>query len=594
MARATGTPKLADSSDGAVLKTKGLKQVGWNVKMGEFGCTDATLSLLMLTKDKKTVDELVANYVTKKKQHEYADWLICTDAKVSHEGMKSIITLKYEGIPTDIEATKYKISAGTSEEPIDTHPDFHMNDEGTKQFAGKPSDMDAGAGFVLETGAVFTGTNDLKDTFVKFVRKNDEDDGLGENSKAGVSQYLVPDLIFEEERTLGDGFNQKEVSAIIGDLGKWYKDLDFIIKDFDGSELNIPDVHRFINGEPTYLMIGAEYQPKGKGGILKRKWRLSGLMGWNELMYEEGTDSVGTPEKSPTALGQAGDAFTDWADRRLLIAGDFDNVINNNEMPYKATYGKDKAGQETGSLLFVVDQGYGLDWAKQYMTEQRTHPHHGDYLGAYEATVTGLDGGVEQVEVKFKGNYKDQKWILENCGIGTMIEPIDTHPDFIKGRTGRDPIGGDHGNPKNAAVFNDDKTFDKFGAWVPEATEGQEWWNDRIEGGAIVNGMMPNAMKGVSSYLEVGVDWKESKLYSDLTRSLQEVKKIGKIVAPLCKNPYPPVVRTKIGNSKKRTWLMVGASWEMITSKSKSGYKVTIDYKMSGERGWDTDIYDKD
>ncbi len=71
----------------------------------------------------------------------------------------------------------------------------------------------------------------------------------------------------------------------------------------------MPDIMPDDYDEGDWLLISADYSPQGDGGILTRKWRLSGIYGWNEMIYEKGSDSIGAGSRGADAYGIGGDAF---------------------------------------------------------------------------------------------------------------------------------------------------------------------------------------------------------------------------------------------------------------------------------------------
>ena len=94
-------------------------------------------------------------------------------------------------------------------------------------------------------------------------------------------------------------------------------------------------------------------------------------------------------------------------------------------------------------------------------------------------------------------------------------------------------------------------------------------------------------MSGVSSYLESGLEFKEEKLFSNFDPSFNEIDDIGKRIEPNADAPTP-----KSQMSGRRDYLCTGISWSMRGATEASGCKVIKKYLLSGQRRWDTDIYD--
>lgn len=577
-----GNARFAGGTDDNV-RGEGQLQAGWTITMDEFGAVDATEELLYNRLDFAYQDLINKNEDFLDTEHPYANWLICTKSKLTMQPAFAKISLTYEGVYKDEDVVKYSIEAGVSEEPIDTHSKF-------AEFAGKPSEMSKDLGYVPATGAVFSSTNDLTATFQEFVRIGGQD-GSDENSFFGVEAYLHPDIIFVETRTLGEGFSQGDIDDLVGDLGKTYSELAIPdeLQNADGTTSDFPDFLPDGFDNANFLLINATYEKKGKGGILKRKWRMSGEYGWNEFIYANGGyDSIGDASGTTDQYGQGANYPSELNDNRIKKAGDFQDT---EDFPLNAEISFKNDGSGESSYVYEVTAGEGLQLAKDFFIKNKNH--HLSYMSPKRATITGLEGGREQVSLSFSGIPAEGDWECQ-VDVSTQIEPIDTHPNFYEENISQSPIiAGTDLSPQNGAQFAQNGGFLKFSTFVPEDMESQADWRNMLDDSEIIQGHMPNIMKGVQSYAEVGMEWKETKFFDNVQNAINEVKKIAKIAEPQSDDPSPPRVRSSIRGTGNRTWLIVSVSFEMVGSHADSGFKVGMTYRLSGDRGWNQDIYEE-
>jgi hypothetical protein len=131
-------------------------------------------------------------------------------------------------------------------------------------------------------------------------------------------------------------------------------------------------------------------------------------------------------------------------------------------------------------------------------------------------------------------------------------EPIETHPDFEDfAGTPEDPLvtGGKKGN-EFGAVFNQDT-----GAF---------------------EGFVYGDKRGVRGYLAPGAVWRMTQVQSEAP--VEGVEDTG-VIDPA---PYGPIPA-----AGTRNWLYTGMTYEQ-----RGGcYTVRYEWKLSGRRGWDADIY---
>lgn len=149
--------------------------------------------------------------------------------------------------------------------------------------------------------------------------------------------------------------------------------------------------------------------------------------------------------------------------------------------------------------------------------------------------------------------------------IGVEESPIETHPNF-------QTIAGKPSSPTNGAIFLDPSTgyistddtvgvFDRFAPYV---------------GGSI------NPKAGIEAFLDPVYTYRQSYV----TQTPPDDSGVGTIQTP----PGPGI--KGIG---KRTWLYTGMNSRRRGDPSgqinQIVYEVSKDWKLSGRRGWDTDIY---
>lgn len=151
--------------------------------------------------------------------------------------------------------------------------------------------------------------------------------------------------------------------------------------------------------------------------------------------------------------------------------------------------------------------------------------------------------------------------------IGVEESPIETHPDFLD-------FAGKPSEPVNGAIFLDPSTgqlstddltgvFDRF---APYKADGN---------------LNPKA--GIESYLDPVCTYRQSYVSS----SIPGQSGVGKIDKDV---PGPGL--SKMGD---RNWLYTGMNYRRRGDPSgqinQVIYEISKDWKLSGLRGWDTDIY---
>ena len=164
----------------------------------------------------------------------------------------AVITCDYAGTTytTDTSAnTTVELIIGTSEEPIETHPDF-----GT--FAGRPSQPNPTSKPIFldpETGQVTQ--DDAKGMFSGFASSGD---------LAGVVSYLASRNI-----TYRKSWTQKTEPTSLGGVGS----------------ISAPPSGPNVNGQYNWLYIGMSYRQVGDAFNVSKEWKLSGPKGWESDIY---------------------------------------------------------------------------------------------------------------------------------------------------------------------------------------------------------------------------------------------------------------------------------------------------------------------
>tara|TARA_Y100000004_G_C8951934_1_gene428927 strand:- start:1283 stop:2941 length:1659 start_codon:yes stop_codon:yes gene_type:complete len=207
---------------------------------------------------------------------------------------------------------------------------------------------------------------------------------------------------------------------------------------------------------------------------------------------------------------------------------------------------------------YICEEGDGVSLAEGFIGS--THQPF-SYALFKNATITKNEG-FEYVDVNYEGVIEDE-FIRLSVNTTTTTEPIDTHENFCE-------FGGFKGEEENGAIFNDDGTFKKFELQI----EGER-----------------NPFAGVKSYLYPSVEITEVVEYSDI--KWDDLDKVGKVCKPRKDSVTKLDAGQKLGEagtSAPSKFLCVGAKWQAFGT----GCIVTLTYRLSGENGWDKDIYERE
>jgi hypothetical protein len=201
----------------------------------------------------------------------------------------------------------------------------------------------------------------------------------------------------------------------------------------------------------------------------------------------------------------------------------------------------------------------------------RTFFSGGTAYGNFKGATSTLQDGVASGSVSYEQVTDEEIFTLE---VSTTTEPIDTHPDFAT------KIGGSKAKPIHQAIFNADGTFEKFPLKYLKSQDGDIGALNAK--GKPANFGDQNRMAGVDSYLESSAVWTKS-FKSDKTPTIEG---LGKIMTPDGGAPTPA----------GRNWLYTGFSASFTSPAKGERRKKTIgtikkEWRLSGRRGWDKDIY---
>jgi len=200
---------------------------------------------------------------------------------------------------------------------------------------------------------------------------------------------------------------------------------------------------------------------------------------------------------------------------------------------------------------YIMEEGEGADFAEGFLGESHSYFNYALFSGA---TVVSIDGGLEEVEITYTGVRKE-KHLAYSANSSGGSDPIDSHVRFCE-------FAGDKDAPELAIsnpTFNDNGTFNKFMTFDQSGVEMNEF-------------------AGVTSYITPGVVWTEKHEYS--TVKFDDIELIGTLEDPES-DKAPSLSGTDMN------WLVISVTWEPLGK----GCRTQIQYRLSGENGWDEDIY---
>lgn len=181
--------------------------------------------------------------------------LLCTGVNLDDSGAIKSITATYQGALQD--SIMYRLSTQGSQEPIQTHPAFNATPQG---FSAKI----AGTGADPQNGAIFKG--DAEDSEFDYFPVN------ADNDLGGVTGYLSPTM---------------EVEKITVKANTSMTDPDWIEDDIYKVADRFTSLAGLSIGTRNWLLMGSTQEVIG--GAIKSTaiYRMSGLKGWNTLIYTD-------------------------------------------------------------------------------------------------------------------------------------------------------------------------------------------------------------------------------------------------------------------------------------------------------------------
>lgn len=210
-----------------------------------------------------------------------------------------------------------------------------------------------------------------------------------------------------------------------------------------------------------------------------------------------------------------------------------------------------REGMVTKTAKYLVKAGGGANLAKSFKREL-------DGTLICTRCVVENQAPWDVVTVTYEGIYQNHEAV--SFQVGTTTEPIETHPKFCDfAGTAESPVD------TYGAIFNDDGTFNKFPLYVDGSTELSKF-------------------AGVSGYVVPSTRATLTKFYTTL--DLSDLDKVGTIDEP--KGSGITADANKFA-SGLQNWLITDVSWRNFGK----GCIVQLTFQLSGERGWDTDIYNK-
>ncbi len=198
------------------------------------------------------------------------------------------------------------------------------------------------------------------------------------------------------------------------------------------------------------------------------------------------------------------------------------------------------------------------DLLRSTFSAKRVSPEQALITINFEGVVITSEGGIVR------------KYSLDGS---TGTEPIETHPEFAV--FGGAPFAGVAGPNNSGAVYDKDGTFKGFAVEPP---------------GIIYYADLNRTRAGVKSFLAPGAIYSEKTTYSSSsipTAGVLNLTKLGKIDIPPASRllPEPASVPPKVGGDF--TWLLI----KHVASEAGDGLQVDRAWRLSGEAGWDIDIY---
>ena len=210
----------------------------------------------------------------------------------------------------------------------------------------------------------------------------------------------------------------------------------------------------------------------------------------------------------------------------------------------------------------------------------KRHPDY-DWLIRTSADVKRGLGGVATVVCKFEGvdpagdfdvDNEDKRRVVYGLQGATGSMPIETHPEFHT-------FAGNPTDPEswvNGASFVSDPNEDDYGRFLGFTAKLVK--DDK-------NNIVASQKAGITSYLEAGYLFTETRVYSTKPTGGQ----IATLMNTLGEIDEPDSVEEIVNLNPRANynWLLVTCDVETIGD----GLRITRKWRLSGRRGWDPQIY---
>lgn len=195
--------------------------------------------------------------------------------------------------------------------------------------------------------------------------------------------------------------------------------------------------------------------------------------------------------------------------------------------------------------------------------------------GEFKSATVTFQNNISSGQATYENKAAQE--VVHTLRVTTTTEPIDTHPNFGS------QIGGNSEKPLHQAEYDEDGAFRKFPLKYLE-NQGEMKPDTALNAkGDQFNFGDQNRYAGVSSYLNASAIWTRS-FSSENSPTLAG---IGRISTPSGDAPTP----------EGRTWLYSGFSATFTSpslndrSSQQVQGRITQEWRLSGRKGWDTDIY---
>lgn len=234
-----------------------------------------------------------------------------------------------------------------------------------------------------------------------------------------------------------------------------------------------------------------------------------------------------------------------------------------------ATVRKKRNGLDEGECTFQLTGEPSLAGRVLQTTKRlgSRHPYQPHLFMEQQTLIYGANGATLQCSyagVEYSWLEKPTYELI----LGMDESPIETHVDF------KSDLAGTPSEPLNGALFLDPETGSI-------STDDATGVFDRFA--PIVDGDL-NPKAGVEAFLDMVATYRESYV----SYYLPEAGGFGRISSSV---PGPGFR----GSTGKRNWLYVGFTYRRRGAPdgapSEVMYEVTKEWKFSGRRGWDSDIY---